>query len=63
MQTLRLFHRLDLRLIGVSGGAIAKWASESKSDLESNFVINVGVSEWVKQHRPLGNNKKTFHYK
>ena len=32
MQTLRLTHRLDRKLIGVSDGAIAKQASESKLD-------------------------------
>ena len=39
MQTLRLNHRLDLRLVDVSGGAIGKQASESKSDSESKLEI------------------------
>ena len=45
MQTLRLTHRLDLMLIGVSGGAITTKASESKSNLESRFGAKVEVSK------------------
>ena len=41
MQTLKLIHRLDLRFIGVSGCAIAKQASESKSDSDSKLGLNV----------------------
>ena len=45
MQTLRLTHRLNLRLIGVSGGVTVQKASESKSDselkLETTLESNV----------------------
>ena len=37
MQTLRLTHRLMLRLVGVLGDAIAKEALGSESDSESNL--------------------------
>ena len=43
MQTLSLIHRLDLRLIGVSGGTITKQASESKSDVKSKLETMFGA--------------------
>ena len=40
MQTLRLIHRLNLRLIGVSGGAIALQSSEIRAQSGYTFVDN-----------------------
>ena len=45
MQTFRLTYMLDRRRISISGGAIAKKVSESKSDSESNLRTIFGVND------------------
>ena len=61
MQTLKLTHRLDLRLVGVSGGTMAKLSSEMwipkwRKRLDTIFGVNLRANNII-LFLQLGNDK------